>query len=648
MITAIALAAAVTAATVAATDSIATDLDRSLDEVVVTGTLAPRLLKDTPVQTVVISARDIERTDATDVADLLQQAIPAAEFSYSMNQQSHLNFGGFGGQSVLFLVDGERLAGETLDDVDFSRINMADVARVEIVRGASSALYGSNAAGGVINVITRRPSKSVGGSASARIGRHNDQRYQLSLSAKYRRFDNSLSAQYSRIDSYDVHSSANPPARVFTTVYGNRTFNIRDLLSVDFGRGITLSARAGYYFRELPRVVDTPERYRAFTGGARATWAISADDRLELHYAFDQYDKSSYMRITDMDVRNYSNVTNSFRGLYTHTFAGGDRLTAGADYRYDYLDNIRLVDRTRHEINADVFAQYDWMIDPRWEIVGAARYDYFSLGHTSRVTPRVSARYQPRHDLNLRLAYGMGFRTPTLKERYYSFDMAGIWIVEGNENLHAETSHNINASADWTHGPYSITATAYYNYVDNKIATGLPYYKPGEGTQLFLQYVNLDGYSVAGTELTLAARWSCGVSARLSYAYTHERLARQKDNSIANNQYIPARPHSLNANVEWNRSLGRDFSLTTTLTGRVYSEVTNTEYRNYYDLAQGTESVSYPAYTLWRLSASASFRSHIKLTLALDNLFNYIPRYYYLNAPLTDGTNLLATLTLTL
>ena len=67
-----------------------------------------------------------------------------------------MNFSGFGGQSMLILVDGERLAGETMDDVDFTRIGMDNVDHIEIVKGAASALYGSNAAGGVINIITKK------------------------------------------------------------------------------------------------------------------------------------------------------------------------------------------------------------------------------------------------------------------------------------------------------------------------------------------------------------------------------------------------------------------------------------------------------------------------------------------------------------
>ena len=72
-----------------------------LEEVVVTGTRTPKFLKDTPIQTRVITSRDIARTDATNVQDLLQQELPGVEFSYSMNQQTHLNFAGFGGQGIV-------------------------------------------------------------------------------------------------------------------------------------------------------------------------------------------------------------------------------------------------------------------------------------------------------------------------------------------------------------------------------------------------------------------------------------------------------------------------------------------------------------------------------------------------------------------
>ena len=116
-------------------DSIEKAWEVELNTVVVTGTRTPKLLKDSPILTRIISESDIRKTDATNISDLLQLELPGIEFSYSMNQQVSLNMQGFGGNSVLFLVDGERLAGETLDNVDYNRLNLNNVGRIEIVKG---------------------------------------------------------------------------------------------------------------------------------------------------------------------------------------------------------------------------------------------------------------------------------------------------------------------------------------------------------------------------------------------------------------------------------------------------------------------------------------------------------------------------------
>lgn len=611
--------------------------DTTLHEVVVTGTRAPRLLKDVPVQTLLISAKDIQRTDATNIEELLRQEIPGIEFSYAMNQQKHMNFGGFGGQGVLFLVNGERLAGETMDDVDFNRLGMSGVERIEIVRGASSAIYGSNAGGGVINIITRDAVRPWAVSAGARLGSHGEQRYNLTVSNRYKILRNTFSGTFHDVDNYDVKSAPDPVTRVFTTVYGSRTWDFKEQLTLEPAEGLKLTARAGYYFRQLARVYDTPERYRDYSGGLKARWNIGTADRVELAYAFDQYDKSDYHRLTGLDVRSYSNVQNSLRGLYTHTAACGDVLTVGADYVRDYLMNTRLDGRERRQDNADAFVQYDRIFDDRWEAVGMVRYDWFSQGHVSRVTPKLSVRYRPAPRLNLRFSYGMGFRAPSLKERFYDFDMAGIWIVKGNPSLKPETSHNINISADYTKRNYNFTVTAFYNRVTDKITTGLPYAQPDDPRQLYLDYVNLDGYSIMGTDITLQGRWNNGIAAKISYSYNHERTARDRDGNRANNQYMPARPHSLTARADWTHEFSRKYSLTAGINGRFLSAVVNREYKDYYDIGAGTVRVLYPAYTIWRLSCSQMFFGKARLTLALDNIFNYRPKYYYLNAPLTDG-----------
>ncbi len=616
-------------------DSVCRQFD--LNEVVVTGTRTPKFLKNTPIQTRVINARELARLDATNVQDLLQQELPGVEFSYAMNQQTHLNFSGFGGQGVLFLVDGERLAGETMDDVDFTRLNMDNVERIEIVKGAASALYGSNATGGVINIITKRNRQPWTLNVNARYAKHNEQRYGATWGLNSKHRNNMLSAHFNRMDNYDVHSAANPVTRIISTVYGDKTVNLKEQLTWSPASNFSLTGRAGYFFRETVRSADQPERYRDFSGGLRMNWQISDADDLQASYAFDQYDKSDYQRITRLDIRDYSNVQNSFRLLYNHTFGGGDVLTVGSDLLHDYLYNTNLEGETRKQDSWDLFAQYDWRLNDQWELVGALRYDYFSDGKDSHLTPKLNVCYKPLRNLAIRAGYGMGFRAPTLKEKYYNFDMSGIWIVEGNEHLKSEVSHNFNLSAEYTKGHYNYTASIYYNKVKNKLSTAAPYFKTAEDKLPYLPYSNLDDYSVCGGEVGAQAKWNNGLGARITYAYTKEQLAKDKDGNSINNQYIPAREHALNVRMDYDRQISSNYGLNIGLQGRVLSGVENVEYKDYYDVSKGTISVEYPAYTLWKLSLVQRIGKAVKVNAALDNLFGYKPKFYYLNSPITDG-----------
>lgn len=138
-------------------------------EVVVTATRTPLALKDTPVITRVIAAADIAREGIVSLPDLLQRELAGVEF-HQAGYGTSMSFQGLDARYVLILVDGERIAGETYGNIDYSRIPLSDIERIEIVRGASSVLYGSNAMGAVVNIITRMPKKRVEVRGSVRYG----------------------------------------------------------------------------------------------------------------------------------------------------------------------------------------------------------------------------------------------------------------------------------------------------------------------------------------------------------------------------------------------------------------------------------------------------------------------------------------------
>lgn len=618
-----------------------------LNQVVVTGTRTPKTLLKTPVMTRVITHAEIEKADATTLQDILKQNIPGVEFSYSMNQQRHMNFSGFGGQSMLVLVDGERLAGETMDDVDFDRLTLSNVDHIEIVKGPVSALYGSNANGGVINIITKNNDKPFKLNANARVGKHHSQRYGLSWMQGCGKWANSLDMSRNSSSNYDVSSASDPATRVFSTIYGDNTYNFKEQFAFRPTNDINIKAHAGYFFRQTKRSVDTPERYRDYNGGVKADWRITADDHIYGSYAFDQYDKSNYQSLSKLDIRYYSNVQNAFRMLYNHSFGKGNILTVGSDYMHDFLRNNRLTDGTHHQDCLDAFAQYDGEINDIWEVVAALRYDYFSDGSSlQRLTPKLSIRHTPLKNLNVRFGYGMGFRAPSLKEKYYQYDAAGIWIIQGNPELKPEYSDNFNLSLEYHWRNYEFLLDGYHNHVKDKIASGVPYYADKADRTPTLPYVNLDTYSVNGLEASAKGHWKNGLSASVAYALTLEKMPKDKDGNTANNQYIPARKHALNVHADWEHSFSKSYGLDIIVDGKVMSGVDNVEYVNYYDISQGVANVSYPAYTLWRLMICNRIGKTVKLNITVDNLLNYKPKYYYLNAPLTDGVNLMAGLSI--
>ena len=610
-------------------DSIEMSFD--LNEVVVTGTRTPKLLKDTPIQTRLITEREIRMADATNIQDLLTQELPGVEFSYAMNQQVNMNFAGFAGQGVLILLDGERLAGETMENVDFSRLAMKGIARIEIVRGAASALYGSNAAGGVINIISKKADKPFTMNLNTRAADHGEWRAGGDIAFKVGNVRNVLDVAYNTIDTYTVCLDTKDLCD-FRTVYGNHSWNFRDRISYSPTDNIRLSARAGYFFKERLYNPDTPDRYRDFTAGLRGEWAITENDKLELTYAFDQYDKSDFIKDFALDVRDYSNVQHTLCGLYTRSMRENDVLTVGADIMRDYLDTYQFgPGETHHQYTDDAFAQYDYNINRHLELIGALRYDYFSDRSDSHVTAKINGRYRTGN-LTLRGGYSGGFRAPTLKEKYMNYNMADIFDIHGNPELKAETSHNFNLSAEYTYRNFYFTLGGNYNMIDNRISTsGIRY---ATDNAPYIDYLNIKRLKVYGVDAALRAVWKCGISASLTYNFTHEENI---GGSVT--QYCPARPHSLNARVQWNKEWKKGYDTTIAVSGRFLSKVSYLSMYMYEPF--DTKKIVNPAYTLWKVQLAQRITPYAQVTVAVDNIFNYAPAVYSFNAPVTLGANLM-------
>lgn len=586
----------------------------TLETVVVTATRTPKLLKETPVVTRVITSADITRSGKPDISELLEQQMPGVEFSTGMGQNKQINLSGFGGGGILFLLDGERMAGESLDNPDYSRLNLQNVERVEIVKGAASSLYGSNATGGVVNIISARPKPGSHIRLNARYGSHSLQSYGALATYCNGKIANSLDVRY------DSRAEIRFPNRGdFTKSYATQSWNVRDRTTITFSEDASVTARAGYFWRQRKSTIVSYERFRDISAGISARWKDFI-----AKYSFDTYDKMDYETASGTEERDYRNRQNSLHLQYSHDFDNIGTLTAGGDWMNDYLMSYEFGGISHTQTNLDAYMQWDWHPASHIWFVPGLRYDRFSASRANRVSPKLSMLWRPgKGNCSLRLNYAAGFRAPTLKEMFMDFDMAGIFHIYGNPDLKSETSHNFNLSAEYLKGSRSLTVMAFHNIVDNRISYLWDDLLKGQ------KYINLKRLLVSGVDISMMKTFNFGLTVNCEYIFTHEKYS--KGDLRAN----PTRPHALTLKADYSRLWKRDWRFTATANFKWMSAVTGDVLSAFSQESAGTRR--YPAYSLLGMTLSQTFPKNITLGVNIDNILNYIPSFYYYNSPLTTG-----------
>ena len=621
-----------------------------LEPVVVTASHSPKALKDAPVVTRLITLHDIKIADATNIQDMLMQEIPGLEFGFAMGQETSLNMTGFGGNAVLFLVDGERMAGETMDNTDYNRMNLENIGRIEIVKGASSALYGSNAVGGVINLISRESIEPWTANVNSRYNSFGHEwRNGASFSFNTEKWNSQTSFQHTKIDPIDLpkrYSSEEIAAELMkkamglpydesvltddsnlNRLYGQKTYSIKERLIWRATDKLMLTGRGGYFFRTSER--DTYDyHFHAYSGGLKGRYAWDADRHLELSYAYDQYDKANFQpNGTRTHDHDYSNRQHVVHALYSHSF-GKNNLILGADYMNDYLSTYQFVEGKSHaQNNIDGYAQFDWNITDRLNVIGSVRYDYFSASSQKAFTQRLAIVYKFPW-MTFRANYASGFRAPTLKEMYMHFDMGNMgYMIIGNPDLEPEKSHNFNLAIERTNcirnsgfldGRYNFTLMGYCNIFDKRITTVAgPEYNSMESAL----YWNEDGVKIWGIDASLGHIWDCGLSLRLNYSWM--KVA----GNIYYSDFYQPRSQSMTWRAGYEHRLTRHYAFNAALSGR------------YQGKPQSGRSDVDQGYTIWKLMVQHHIWRGINVNTAVNNIFNYKPKSYYYCSPLTTGTS---------
>lgn len=497
--------------------------DFKLEEVVVTGSRTVRPIAEAPVATEVITAEEIESTGAQNAADLLELH-PGLNVVRSFNGAG-LQLGGLSPDYTLILVDGQRIAGRVGGTVDLSRISTEDVERIEIVRGAGSALYGSDAIGGVVNIITKKAKEDFEMSALGAAGTLSRVDATGLLGTRQKKFSGRLSGGYHQADPYRLE-----PDSITTHGSGFRQFDVGAQMQLDAHERLDFGINGKYTYRDLFGVNASP------TGAVfdRTNRTETVDIRLNPTVRFERPATLSVWTGVSIfrdqfgqdqrgsDALDQSQQTEErlgqFGGQFDILLGSKHLFTSGVEGLYENLSTPRLTDdQDRGRIA--VYVQDEWTVlsKPNFVLVPGIRVD-IDTQFGVYPTPRLATRLDPHEHVVLRASFGMGFRAPDFRELYLFFENPTVgYIVTGNPDLRPETSRSVRAGVEY--GPtawFWMSTYGFRNDLDDMIVAVLTSgSQPGAFDRF--QYDNIASAYTQGLELNFRFKSTTGVVVDLGY-----------------------------------------------------------------------------------------------------------------------------------
>ncbi|QSQ19930.1 TonB-dependent receptor [Pyxidicoccus parkwayensis] len=501
--------------------------DRAVPRTVVTASRTAERLSETPVATEVITRAEILRTGARNAAELLS-AHPGLEVVHSFSGAT-LQVQGLGSEYVLVLVDGERVAGRIAGGVDLSRLSLEDVEQVEIVKGPSSALYGSDAVAGVVNLITRRARRPLGAELRASYGSLSRLELDGTGEARGENWGLRLSGGMQRSDAYDLE-----PADVGTTGSSLEGFDVSAKGDLRTGSGHLLEGSASYA-RRTQRGVDMGVAGAIFDRASRddtlsarlaPSWTLSSNATLRADAAYTLFDRRylrDQRRSSALDTVEDTREQQGRLGAQLDARPGEHHmLVVGAELLGEWLLSDRLESGRGRRSRGSVYAQDSWTVwtGPGLVLVPGARVDTDSQ-FGSAVTPRLALRLDPLSWLTLRGGYGWGYRAPGFQELLLDFENPSVgYSVRGNPDLKPERSRSLNLSVEARPTSRSLLWVGTFHHTLRDMI-GVSLQEGGE--QSLFTYVNVSRATLRGGELGIRQSLPGRLSVELAYTLTDGR-----------------------------------------------------------------------------------------------------------------------------
>lgn len=599
------------------------DLPRTtvLDPIVITGTKTSHTLEDVPVETVLVSREDIEKSNAQNVSSLLTQ-IPGFNFSQqpnipgSMGCKNTLRGLNVESRYMLILVDGQRVftgyRSGGMTSAGFSHnVNVVPVSmidHIEVVKGPGSALYGSDAMVGVLNIITKKPTKKLESTLGGSYGR-----YEVAGND----FAGTKAKATSRY-TYESHATLAGPLnnRIRGTVSlsheGNEGTNptrydvhqtyLHSQLEMDVTESLKL--RGGAEFADW--ISESVAQNDKKTEQAPRFWAVSDyaisdkhNIKLQGYYQKLKADFSDNTYGKQRADVSYSSAELQYSGnIFDHHLA-----TVGAEVLQESLDTNSVANKGI--TTTSVYLQDEWdLLDGKVVIVPGVRFDNNS-DYGSVWNPKLNAMYTPVPGTRIRAATGWSFKAPSAMQTSAEPITDGVYMwLDPNPDLEPERAFTwqIGVEQDLFDKRLVVGVTYYDTTIDHMITTvdtgairaGLPVYT----------YENIDKARLRGIEASANIQIMDPLSLMLTYAFTDAR-------NTKTDKRLPDTPeHAFGAQMDYtNRKYG--FGATATL------KHTTDQLNSYYATHRYAKDFTTVGLKVWKdLGKSA------RISLMADNIFD--------------------------
>ncbi|MCQ4288831.1 TonB-dependent receptor [Pseudomonas stutzeri] len=594
------------------------DQTLNFEPTVITATSTVRQLSDAPASVTVITRKELSMRPVQDLEDALR-GTPGLQFTGIGMTRRGVSIRGMGSEHTLVLLNGQRIntaAGAVAHaDFDLGWVPVEAIERIEVIRGPMSSLYGSEALGGVVNVITRRATDAWQGAAQINGGVREDgrggQTHQLGAYAGGPLVPGllglSMSGETRRRQETPFHDDTSP-----SEIEG------RDAHSGD----ITLSWTPDTAQRiDLSYASGLEDRWRNTRSAGRAPVEYESSDRIErerfsLVHSGDWAWGSSSLRAYRNTLERTNRYTNGVvpssprqeltddivDGSLTLPFADMHLITLGGEWRKEQLEDGGFTTGDARIIHRALFLQDEIQFNPAWSLVLGNRFDqHEEYGwHNS---PRAYLVHHVNDALTIKGGGGRGFKAPSLKQLspgYSAIGGGGMFKINGNPDLEPEINTMYEISVDYQADGWSANAGVFQNNVRGLIQT-VCVSSCGVRGQEVRNYDNVDEARIRGLELGGGVDLPANLRWDLNYTYL-DAIDRSADRRLGDR----AR-HLANTQLQWTPNA--------TFTGQLRGEYVGSQLTY-----SSNTAYAVPAYSLWHLELTQRITDALSIRGGIENL----------------------------